>query len=65
MIRDHFDFLYSTMPLYTEADVANALADVANRISLRKASTIHRVPRTTLIGRLNGSNGHRTAAEPL
>ena len=46
--RNDYDFMYLKMPLYTEADVANALADVANGVSLRKACNNHYVLRSTL-----------------
>ena len=49
------------MPTYTEGDVRNALADLANGVALATASTRHDVPRNTLRGRLNGAQPCRHA----
>ena len=41
-------------PLYTEEDVQDALNDIANGKSMRKASADWGVPRTTLTDRISG-----------
>ena len=47
------------MATYTEGDVQNALTDHRNGIALATAATRHRIPRSTLRGRLNGRQPHR------
>ena len=49
------------MAEYTEADIQNALADIANGIPATTAAKKHGVPRTTLYGRISGSQHHKTA----
>jgi hypothetical protein len=49
------------MAQYTEADIQNALADIANGIAKATAGMRHGVPRTTLRDRISGSQHHRTA----
>jgi hypothetical protein len=49
------------MAEYTEADIQNALADIANGILATTAAKIHGVPRTTLYGRISSSQHHKTA----
>ena len=43
------------MKQYTEYDIENALIDVDNGISVRKAAREHGVPRSTLMDRLAGA----------
>jgi Tc5 transposase DNA-binding domain/helix-turn-helix, Psq domain len=49
------------MAEYTEADIQNALADIANGIPATTAAKIYGVPRTTLYSRISGSQHHKTA----
>jgi hypothetical protein len=49
------------MAQYTEADIQNALADIANGIAKATAGMRHGVPRTTLRDWISGSQQHRTA----
>ena len=48
------------MALYTEADIANALADIANGVPVATAGSRHGIPRTTLRDRISGSQHHNT-----
>jgi len=43
------------MDRYTEADIQNALADIANGVPATTAAKIHGVPRTTLYSRISSS----------
>jgi hypothetical protein len=47
------------MAEYTEADIQNALADIANGILATTAAKIHGVLRTTLYSRISGSQHHK------
>ena len=47
------------MATYIENDVQNALIDLRNRGALATTSTHHRIPRTTLRDRLNGTQSCR------
>ena len=49
------------MAQYTEADIQNALADIANRVAKATAGMQHSVPRTTLRNWISGSQHYRTA----
>jgi hypothetical protein len=49
------------MAKYTEADIQNALADIANGIPALTAAKNHRVPRTTFLSRISGSQHYKTA----
>jgi Tc5 transposase DNA-binding domain/helix-turn-helix, Psq domain len=49
------------MDRYTEADIQNALADIANGVPTKTAAKTHGVPRTTLRDRISGSQNHRSA----
>jgi hypothetical protein len=49
------------MAQYTEADIQNALADIANGVAKATAGMRHSVLRTTLRDRISGSQHHRTA----
>jgi Tc5 transposase DNA-binding domain/helix-turn-helix, Psq domain len=49
------------MDRYTEADIQNALADIANGVPAKTAAKNHGIPRTTLRGRISGSQNHRSA----
>ena len=51
-------------PSYTKDDVQRALADMANRKSVRKASLDQGVPRVTLQERINGRVSRQEANEP-
>ncbi|KAF4630035.1 hypothetical protein G7Y89_g8107 [Cudoniella acicularis] len=50
---------------YTEEYVMRALEEIANGVSIRKASLDYGVPRTILQSRLYGHESHREAAAPL
>ena len=51
------------MAIYTENDVQNALVDIRNGVAVRRAATVHGVPRNTLQGRLDGAQSCREAHE--
>ena len=53
------------MAQYTEADVQNALADIANGIAVATAGTQHGVLRTTLRDRISGTQHHKNASSYL
>ena len=47
---------------YGEAEIAGALSDVANGVSVKKAALEWGIPRSTLRDRLNGAQTHQEAA---
>jgi hypothetical protein len=49
------------MAQYTEADIENALADVASGVPTATAAARHGIPRATLYGRISGSQHHKSA----
>ena len=49
------------MAQYTEADIENALADVASGVPTATAAAQHGIPRATLYGRISGSQHHKSA----
>ena len=42
------------MSHYTKEDIQNALFDIKNRLSQRKAASKYGIPRSTLFGRIQG-----------
>ena len=49
------------MAHYTEADIQNALADIASGVPTATAAAQHGIPRTTLYGRISGTQHHKSA----
>jgi hypothetical protein len=49
------------MAQYTEADILNALVDIANGVAVATVAAQNGIPRTTLHDRISGSQCHQSA----